>query len=211
MDGLGATAGPSRRTMKRPVVWIGAILLGFAACAAQAADDPALGSHLPAQAAADLIRGTAGTDGAFLAAGLLKERYDAADAGSMFQYPTDEIVIVTLTGSQIRAALERSVSLYPQPYSSFLQLSGFTATFSKSAASGKRLVSVQTDGGTKVADGQSYTIAMPASLGRGGLGYFKIWDKPNITRTLSDVTIEKLLKGKRLDVGSQSGRWTVVD
>lgn len=197
--------------MKRSVVWVFALALGVGAPAALGADDPALGSHLPAQAAADLMRGTAGTDGAFLAAGLLKERYDASDASSMFQYPTDEIVVVTLTGSQIRAALERSVSLYPQPYSSFLQLSGFTATFSKSAASGKRVVSVQTESGTKLADGQSYTVAMPASLGRGGLGYFKIWDKPNITRTLSDVTIEKLLKGKRLDVGAQSGRWTPVD
>ncbi|MCW5942399.1 MAG: 5'-nucleotidase C-terminal domain-containing protein [Fimbriimonadaceae bacterium] len=197
--------------MKRSVVWICAFTLGVAAFAAGAADDPALGSHLPAQAAADLIRETAGTDGAFLAAGLLKEKYDASDASSMFQYPTDEIVIVTLTGNQIRAALERSVSLYPQPYSSFLQLSGFTATFSKSAASGKRLVSVATDGGAKVVDGQSYTVAMPASLGRGGLGYFKIWDKPNITRTLSDVTIDKLLKGKRLDLASQSARVSSVD
>jgi len=37
---------------------------------------------------------------------------------------------------------------------------------------------------------------MPASLGRGGLGYFKIWDKSNITKVL-DKQVEDALAGQK--------------
>lgn len=194
--------------MKRLLLVVGLISTWIVA-PAQSADDPGLGANLAAQAAADLVRETAGTDGAFLAAGLLKDKSDASDASTLFQYPGDEIVVVTLTGAQIKHAFERSVSLYPQSNSAFLQISGFSATFSKSAPANKRIVDVSSDFG-KLADSQNYTIAMPSSLARGGLGYFKIWDKPNITRSLN-ITLERVLKGKRLNVGAQTPRWTAAD
>lgn len=163
------------------------------------------GASVAAQAAADLIKTAAGTDGAFLAAGLLKEPYDQKDLSSLLLYPDDQIVVLKLTGAQIRQALERSVSLYPQPNTSFLQLSGFSATFSKEANPGKRILSVSTDAGPLV-DTKSYEVAMPSSLGHGGLGYFKIWDTPNITKTLSGVTVESVLKGKPFTASSP--RWS---
>lgn len=160
----------------------------------------------PAQAAADAMREAAGADMAFLAAGMVKSNYDPKDLSSLLQFPTDEIAIVSLKGSQIRQALERSVSLYPAPNTGFLQLSGLEASFSKSAAPEHRVTSV-TVGGSKLDDFRTYTVAMPASLARGGLGYFKVWDRNAITKTLDGRTMESVLQGKAY-TGS-SPRWSM--
>ncbi len=167
-------------------------------------DSPEIGSHLGSQAAADLIRNFAQTDGAFLAAGLVKQDYSRDNLASLLQYQTDEIVIVTLTGAQIRQAFERSVSFFPQPNSSFLQVSGFEITFAKNPETSPRVLSV-TAKGSKLEDTKSYTIAMPSSLGRGALGYFKIWDKSKITKTFEGKTAEDVLKGQKFF--ETSPRW----
>lgn len=169
-----------------------------------AADGPSVGAHSPSQAVADLVRTAAGTDLAFMAAELVKTDYQKDKPETILSYPTEEIVVVNLTGTQIRKALERSLSLYPQPNNSFLQLSGMEVTFSKSASTGSRVLSVTVDG-AKLQDTKSYTVAMPTSLGRGGLGYFKIWDKTNIARTVAKQTMESVVKGKTL--GESSPRW----
>ncbi len=160
----------------------------------------------PAQVAADAMREAAGADMAFLAAGMIKSNYDPKDLSSLLQFPTDELVVVSLKGSQVRQALERSVSLYPAPNTGFLQLSGLEAAFSKSAAPEHRITSVIV-GGNKLDDSRTYTVAMPASLARGGLGYFKVWDRNAITRTLSGRTMESILQGKPF-TGS-SPRWSM--
>lgn len=155
-----------------------------------------LGSYLPAQAAADDLKAYAQTDGAFLAAGLLKDNYDKTkDLSTMLLYPEDQLMIVKMTGAQLQSAFERSVSLYPQPNTSFLQLSGFDVTFSKSAPIGKRITSV-TVNGAPLDISKTYTVAMPSSLGLGGLGYFMVWNKSDITKTFTQTTIESILKGK---------------
>lgn len=165
---------------------------------------PETGAHLPSQAAADVIREATGADGAFLAAGLIKETYAKEDLSSLLKYATDQIVVLNLSGSQVRQAMERSLSLYPQPNTSFLQISGFEVTFSKSAAPNSRVLSISVGGG-KLDDGRMYTVAMPSNLGRGALGYFKIWDKAKIVRTLGDKTLEDVLKGKRFS--ETAPRW----
>lgn len=169
-------------------------------------DGPGTEAHLPSQAAADVLREQTGADGAFLAAGLVKESYRSDNLASLMQYPTDEVVLVQLKGAQIRQAFERSVSLYPQPNSSFLQISGFEVTFSKSGAVGQRVMSV-TAGAGKLDDEKTYTVAMPNTLGRGGLGYFKIWDKSKIVRTESQ-TVEGMLRGKRFV--ETAPRWSAL-
>ncbi len=164
------------------------------------------GAWAPGQAAADALKTYASTDGAFLAAGLLKPGYQkSADLSTMLLYPDDQVLVLALTGAQIRQAFERSVSLYPQPNASFLQISGFNVTFNKNGAVGKRIVNV-TVNGSPLNDGQTYMIAMPSSLGHGGLGYFRIWDNSDIKKTLPG-TIEAALKGKPF-VTSQP-RWSV--
>jgi 2',3'-cyclic-nucleotide 2'-phosphodiesterase (5'-nucleotidase family) len=181
---------------------ISLVLLTAAFAAGQSPD---VGGNSAAQDAADAIRSAAGTDIAFLPAGLVKSGYDKDNLASLLEYPTEEVVIVGLNGAQVRAALELSVSLYPQPNKSFLQLSGVEAAFSKSAPSNKRLLSV-TVNGAKLDDSRSYSVAMPSSLAKGGLGYFKVWDKSQIQSTLKGKTIEDLLRGKR-SAGSVS-RWS---
>jgi hypothetical protein len=192
------------QVMRRALV---GFLMMFAAVLAFAQEGPDVASHAASQVAAEILREYAGTDGAFIAAGLVAKSFDKDNLASLIQYPSDEIVVVNLTGSEIKQALERSVSLYPLPNPSFLQLAGIEATFSKSAAIGQRIISA-TIGGAKLDDKRSYSIAMPASLGRGGSGYFKIWDSSKIAKTFDKVTLSGLLKGKH--TSDSSPRWSVV-
>jgi 2',3'-cyclic-nucleotide 2'-phosphodiesterase (5'-nucleotidase family) len=180
-------------------------ILVLAATAFAAAQSPDVGGNSAAQDAADVIRQAASSDAAFLPAGLVKQSFDKDNLASLLEYPTEEVVVVSLTGAQIRAALELSVSLFPQPNKSFLQVSGIDVTFNKSAASNKRIVGVSV-GGSKLDDSRTYTVAMPSSLAKGGLGYFKIWEKSQIQKTLTGKSIEDLLRGKR-SAGSAS-RWS---
>src|SRR5438105_854349 len=168
------------------------LLLLCAFVAAGAQPDLAAHAHPSAQAAADLIKEAAGADVAFLPAGLLREQA-GNDLASMLQYPTDEINVVTLKGSQIKEALERSLANYPQPNGAFLQISGLIVTFSESAAPESRILEIKVGDAALVASRQ-YQVAMPATLARGALGYFKIWDKSQV-RSLG-TTVESALKGK---------------
>ena len=151
-----------------------------------------------AQAAADVLRDSAEADAAFIAAGLLKEQPAGTHLASLLQYPTDELVVVKLKGSEIKQTLERSVANYPQFNSAFLQLSGISVTFSESAEPGSRILEVRIGDGP-LSVNREYTVAMPASLARGALGYFKIWDKTRITKRLG-MTVEDALKGKTGEV-----------
>lgn len=180
-----------------------AILITLVAVASAFGQNPGTGAHLPSQAAADVLREVAGTDGAFLAAGLVKENYSTDNLASLLQYPTEEIVVVRLKGSEIRQALERSISLFPQSNSSFLQLSGFTVEFSSNGAPNSRILNV-TANGSQLDENRTYTVAMPAQLGRGNFGYFKVWDKSKITKTLT-TSVEAALKGRKF--ASSSARW----
>ncbi|MBX3118634.1 MAG: 5'-nucleotidase C-terminal domain-containing protein [Fimbriimonadaceae bacterium] len=168
---------------------------------------PSNSAHLPSQAAADLIRDAAGADGAFLAAGLVKDKFDSDDLSTLMQFGDDEIVVVALKGSQIKQAFERSIALYPEANTSFLQVSGFEIEFDGKADPNSRIRSI-TAGGSRLDENKTYNIAMPATLGRGGLGYFKIWDKNKITSTLSGMTVEKALKGKKS--AESRARWVNI-
>ena len=183
-----------------------AVLTGFSATqgAKGTSANPEAGAHLPSQSVADAIKEAAGTDGAFVPARSVSATYDANNLASMLQYPADDIVVVRLTGKEIRLAFERSISLFPQPNSSFLQLAGFTVEFSAAGAPDSRVLNV-TAGGAPLDENRAYTIAMPGSLGRGGMGYFKIWNKSKIERTLPSATLESVLKGRRY--AASSPRW----
>ena len=180
------------------------LFLVLLAASAFGQDGPGAGAHLPSQAAADALRAAASTDGAFIAAGLVKDSFQKDNLASLLQVPTDEVSIVNLTGSQVRQAFERSLSLYPMSNGSFLQISGFEVTFNRNGAPGSRIVSV-TANGSKLEDAHSYSVAMPSSLGRGGLGYFKIWDREKVARSLPGATVESVLRGKAYS--ETSPRW----
>jgi hypothetical protein len=152
----------------------------------------------PAQSAADHLRDAAGAHGAFVAAGLIKTSFQESNLATLMEYPDDEIAVVELTGALVRQAFERSISLYPQPNSSFLQISGFEVTFDPSAPANQRIRSV-TENGSPLSDGTTYRIAMPIRLARGGYGYFKIWDAKKIVSTVPNTTVEKALAGKKAE------------
>jgi 2',3'-cyclic-nucleotide 2'-phosphodiesterase (5'-nucleotidase family) len=186
---------------------IAGFLLMLVSVMAFGQDGPQVSAHSASQAAADAIRDFAGTDAAFLAAGLVNKTFDKDNLASLALYPTDGIAVLNLTGAELKQALERSVSLYPQPNEAFLQLSGIEAVFSKNAAPGQRIVSV-TVNGTKLDEKRTYTVAMPASLAQGGLGYFKIWNTSKIAKTFDKATLGSVLKGKRST--DTSSRWSAV-
>lgn len=171
------------------------------------AGDPEREADLPSQSAADILREAAGAEIAFLAAGMVRNIENPTDLAQILVYPTDTLSVLKLRGSQVREALERSVALLPLPSSSFLQLSGIEATYSRAAQPDSRLTDVLV-GGSKLDDARSYTVAMPTTLARGGLGYFKVWDRQAIERTLEGQTLESLLSGKR--VTPTSSRWNAV-
>ena len=171
-------------------------------CLAQQSD-PATGAYLPAQAAADVIKEAAGADGAFLTAGDINPTYDSKDLASLINFPAETIDIVGLTGAEIKQAFERSVSLIPQSNNSFLQISGFTVEFKTSAKAGSRVTSIQA-GSEPIQPTRTYKIAMSSGLAGGAMGYFKIWDKSKIAKTL-DTTLEQALRGKAY--AETSPRW----
>jgi 2',3'-cyclic-nucleotide 2'-phosphodiesterase (5'-nucleotidase family) len=181
-----------------------ALILVLASALAVADERPDVGPNLAVQSAADEIRSAAGADAAFIGAGFLKDNFSKDDLSTMLQYPTDEVVVLNLSGDQIRQALERAVSLYPQANQSFLQISGIDVTFKKSAAPNSRIVTVSI-GGNPLSLTNTYTVAMPSLLAKGGLGYFKIWEQAKIAKRL-DKSVESVLKGKRATEGS--ARWT---
>lgn len=183
------------------------LILALSASHSAPADDndPAAGAYTPAQIAADDLRDFAGSDGAFLAADQVKTTYSKQNLATLLSYPTYKLVVMSLTGAQLKTAFERSVSLYPQDNASFLQISGFEVTFSKSAAPWSRVLKVSV-GGSPMDDHKTYTVAMPDELANGVLGYFKVWDKSQITKTFAN-TLESILNRK--PYVATSPRWTV--
>ena len=175
-------------------------------CSQCLGSDVDLGSkgHPSAQAAADVVRSIAGADVAFLPAALLKEG-SANDLATWLQHTGDEIVVVSLRGSELTKAIERSVANYPLANSGFLQLSGAQVTFSSSRAPETRVMELSV-GGAQVEAGRQYSVAMPTSLAYGSLGYFKIWNRSQIVRK-TGTTLDVALKGKTGAV--RESRYTV--
>jgi 2',3'-cyclic-nucleotide 2'-phosphodiesterase (5'-nucleotidase family) len=93
---------------------------------------------------------------------------------TLLAFPDDEVVTLTITGAQLRAALERAVQTYPTGSSAWLHGAGFNATFNTQASTNRRITMVRVRG-REVQDDDSFTVAMPVSLARGGAGYFTIW------------------------------------
>lgn len=187
--------------MTRVIFLLGVVL----ACAVGFAQDVRTAANPVGQSIADEIRSAAGSEVAFITSGVIKTNYSGTDLAEALDFPEDEIVVSSLRGSQIQEALERSVALFPQNNSAFLQVSGLTVTFDPARPSGSRITSVEVNG-SRLDPSRIYSVAMPNSLAIGGSGYFKIWDKGAISRRLGQ-TIESVVKGK--SPSATSPRYTV--
>jgi 2',3'-cyclic-nucleotide 2'-phosphodiesterase (5'-nucleotidase family) len=130
----------------------------------------------------DAIRNVEKSDAAFMHGSafgdttIAKGKATAADLLKAVQYREDTVVVVKLTGEQIRRALENAVKLHPQKSPEFLQVSGLSVTVNANAEKDKRILEVRV-GASKLDEKKTYSVAMPSPLANGALGYYKIWDK----------------------------------
>lgn len=152
---------------------------------------------------ADAIRLSAGADAAFVPASLLRDadvkvsELSPAKVAAAVVDPEQAITVLTLTGTQVREALERSVGMAPKQNSGFLQVSGVNFRYDPAQPSGKRVGEVMI-GRKSVAPAASLRVAMPRSLASGGLGYFRVWGKAASQDRGGSIAqaVEKLLGGR---------------
>lgn len=147
------------------------------------------------QGIADAMKGAANSDASFFALGLLRESLEGRDLAGSLKFPENDVVVVRLTGAQLRTALERSVSLFPSSNPAYLFVSGIEAEFNSSGAPDKKIGQI-TVNGAPTGPGQTYRIAMPGSLARGGLGYFTVWGKAAVEAGPKLPSLESMLAGK---------------
>ncbi len=156
------------------------------------------------QTVADLFCKEAGADIALIADGLLKES-SGKDLSGFLSYDGDELWLVELTGKLLREAFEKSVSFFPSPFSSFLQVSEAKISFDPSKPIGQRVLSVSIGELGPLDSEKKYKVAMPASLAKGGFGYNGIWEFKTPSRVVRP-TIGEVVRGK--SVHSQTFRWS---
>lgn len=166
---------------------------------------------------ADGVMAVRNTDGAFLAAGAFAETTVAKgnamemDILNALEYRADAVVVVKLTGQQIKNALEHGLSLYPRRNPAFLQVAGIEAQIDGNAESGKRVTSVRV-GGSAADLKKTYRIAMPSPLANGALAFQKIWEPKDIaeeTNITVGQAVSNYLKTNRT-IGRQSGDRLVI-
>lgn len=145
---------------------------------------------------ADAVRSAAGADAALVPAAAFKPGAavprppTGKQAAGLVDPADDGIVVLSLRGAQILAALERSVSFAPQRSSGFLQVSGLRFTYSTDKPGGQRIATASVNGAPLEA-ARVYRVATTKPLANGQQGYFQIWDKSQITadtgKTLGDA------------------------
>lgn len=107
--------------------------------------------------------------------------FDLAAVAALLQKPEETWAVSRLKGSQILAALERGLSRLPLPNLAFLQVAGLVVTYDPQAPRDARVKQVLV-GGEPLSETETYEVAMPLSLAKGGAGYFQIFDAGNIVR-----------------------------
>ncbi|WP_215145650.1 bifunctional metallophosphatase/5'-nucleotidase [Exiguobacterium qingdaonense] len=120
----------------------------------------------------------AGVIGAVQNGGGIREAIDAGPITTGEVLTTlpfgNTLAIMDLKGSELKAAFERSVGVYPIENGGFLHVSGFKVLFDSSKPAGERIVSLQYDNGTEyvdVEDATSYKVATNFFTAQGGDNY----------------------------------------
>ena len=153
-------------------------------------------SNPVAQTIVEAMRSATGAEMALLGAAFFNESASAPTTGftaddliKSLAHPDDEVVVLSLRGTQILQALERALELYPQKNNAFLQLAGAEVRFDPKAEPGKRILSVIL-AGAKLEPERVYKVATTAPMARGALGYFRIWSRDQITRSTGRTVAE---------------------
>ncbi len=105
--------------------------------------------------------------------------------------PSDTVVVLNLTGAQLRKVAERAVSRAPEPFDGFLQVSGLSIHYTPGQSEGKRITRVEADGSELDLE-KVYKVATTRPLAGGSLGYFQIWSKKDIAED-TGVSLSKSL------------------
>ena len=109
----------------------------------------------------------------------------------------NSVVTRTVTGSQLYAVLENSVSALPGSSGRFLQISGFSYQYDVSKPVGSRVVSVTLDTGAPILkDTATYTLALPDFTNAGGDGYTMLADGQGTTRELDAQVVLDAIKAQ---------------
>lgn len=147
--------------------------------------------------ATDAFRSTSGADialinaSAFLPGSINPGPIASDQVAALFKFPDDRLVMADLTGDVIRRMLERSVSVYPAPNEGFLHVSGLRVTFDPRKPMDNRIIQVDVIAGGHpgaLDPNRSYRVVTSTTIGRGGLGYFKIvGPNPKITKMNTTV------------------------
>lgn len=130
---------------------------------------------------ADALQNAGGADAALVNAGALRAgtleagEIENSDIEALLSFSDDAVATLSLSGAQIRAALERGAGAFPTGSPAFLHVAGLSARFDASLPSGKRIQTIKIRG-RNLDDGASYSVAMPISLAEGAAGYFNIWN-----------------------------------
>lgn len=133
---------------------------------------------------ADAARASGGADAAMVPADeFVPKRFergkhsvgDLQSALRNLNDPTDHIIVLQLTGAQLKSALSRAVSHVPLPFSGFVQVSGMSFRFNPSLSEGKQIASVQV-AGAPLDETRNYTVATTRPMANGSFGYFRNWD-----------------------------------
>lgn len=151
---------------------------------------------------ADALLDASGADIALVAAVSLKPGTIAAGPvteeliSGLLQNPEEVWAVSKLTGAQVLAALENSLSRLPGTSSGFLQVAGITATYSADGPRNGRVQSV-TVGVAPLDEQKTYRVAMPLSLAKGGSGYFVVFSASMIegdpsTQSILDAAMSLL-------------------
>lgn len=148
----------------------------------------------------DALRDVSAADMAWLPAAAFNEVTLSRDTppaeivSRLLPYRDDRVVVLKLTGAQVQQALERSLTLYPQPNAGFLQVSGLKVTFDPAKPAGERVVRIQV--GKELKDDldpvAEYRVATSAALAYGALGYFKVWERSALQREVDKTVGESL-------------------
>jgi 2',3'-cyclic-nucleotide 2'-phosphodiesterase (5'-nucleotidase family) len=124
---------------------------------------------------ADAMRDALGADVALINAGSLSpgeppETITKKTVGQIVPYGEDLVALVKLTGEDLLAALEKSVSVLPKRFSGFLQVSGISFTCDMNEKSGSRISRVRVNGAL-INPEAVYKVALTDFLASGGSGY----------------------------------------
>ena len=175
--------------------------LAFVALPARAQGDTTasvrFGESAAGNAVADAVRSATGAQIALIPASAFRSGVAVPGAAggdqlaSLLDPPSDAIVLLSLTGAQLKDALERSVRYGAKGFAGFLQVSGIKVSVDPGKPDGARIVSISV-GGQPVNPATKYRVATTKPLANGASGYFQIWSKADLAGDAQKTLAEAL-------------------